>query len=554
MQAKKIFLVIITAFLVVCCTSNKDTANTNKKTSTNVFSASEIPVNDMMIDAVTALETNDMDKAERLYNEVLKKDKTNSTAMFYLANIYFQKQDIVKAVDYAKQSIKLNDSNIWYKMQLAQIYIAQQEYEEAAKVFEDIVKQQPETLEYWQQLLSLYHVLSKDKKEVEILDKMEERFGISEMFSMTKYSIYNENGDDKNAEHEILALTKSFPNKSKYWSILAEREMKKKDYDKAFYYYNKVKGINPNEEYLNLTFANYYLAKGNEDSLYFYLQKAAAQEDILFKTKMDIIFTVYKDKVDTDTNTFYKFFNLMKIMRQTHDTNECQLWSMLNIGYMRAMDMKQGAYSAKKAIELGCNNYDLYQNWLYAASTFESADTIIEIANKTVEVYPEQPLPYLFVGVNHLQKAQQDNIKGEYHSAIDALNKGLKRCGNNKNMQEDFYINLGDAYYGMDDDLTAFDYYEKVLAINPDNYGVLNNYAYYLALKNKNLDKAEQYAKKVYDKYPDNATFVDTYAWVLFVKGEYSQAKNIMDTILKDKASWSKDIQKHYKLIIEKIK
>lgn len=545
MKAKGLLLIIFCSLLLLCCKTSKESLSSEKRSS-NELSTAEIEKNDMMIDAITALETGDLLKAEKLYNSVLKKDKKNSSAMFYLANIAFQKQDIASAIEYANKSIELNGSNVWYKIQLSQIYLAIQDYDKAAQVFETIVKQEPQTLEYWQRLASLYHLTNNTSKELDVLNKMEKRFGINETFSMAKYNIYNEQGNQKNAEKEILALTKAFPNKSEYWSILAERKMKEKDYDKAFEYYGKVKQINPDDEYLNLTFANYYLVKNNEDSLYYYLQKACEQEDIPYKTKVGIVFSVYRDKVDTDTATFFKFFNLLKIMRQTQDTNECQLWSMLNLAYMRTEDMQQGAYSAQKSIELGCQNFDLYQNWLIAASTFEDPQKIISIADKCIEVYPEQPSPYLFKGVSQAFLEQTSE-------AINTFKQGLKLT-NNKIMQEDFYANLGDCNHTLGNNQESFDCYEKVLQINPENYGVLNNYAYYLALEKKDLDKAENMAKKVVDKYPNNTTFVDTYAWVLFQKGNYRQAKIVMESTLKQKEQWSEEQKEHYKQILKKAK
>jgi tetratricopeptide (TPR) repeat protein len=90
------------------------------------------------------------------------------------------------------------------------------------------------------------------------------------------------------------------------------------------------------------------------------------------------------------------------------------------------------------------------------------------------------------------------------------------------------------------------------LEINPNNYMVLNNYAYYLSLKNQNLDLALKYSKKVIEKYPDNSIYVDTYAWILYLKGQHKEAKQAMDKVISTKSSWSEDMLMHYKKICEK--
>ncbi|MBP3253545.1 MAG: tetratricopeptide repeat protein [Bacteroidales bacterium] len=537
---RSLFTITVVALVLLCsCSSGRKSA----KTDTN---KEDFVINSMMIDAVTALDNADFQKAENLYQQILTKDRNNAAALYYLSSLAFQQQDLAKSIDYGKQAIKNNDTNIWYKLQLAEIFLSSQNYDEAAAVMEKVVKQQPEVLEYWQQLESIYHVKNDFKGEIATLDKMEKRFGVNEMTSMIKYNLYKEKGDNLKAEQQIINLTKAYPSQSKYWSILAEMKMKEKKYDKAFEYYKKVEELDPENDLLNFTYANYYLVKQNDDSLYYYLKKAVSQEEIDFQTKINILFTVYQDKVDTDTVAFRRFFSLLETMRSTSDTSSCQLWSMLNLGYMRQQNFLQGAYSAQKAVELGCNNFDLYTNWLYALSTFAPSEVIIQTADQAIETYPEQPLPYLFKGVNQ-------ELLHDYENAVQTLTIGLNRTGKDKEMKEDFYMNLGDCYHALGNKEECYKNYEQVLLLNPDNYAVLNNYAYYLSLDKKDLNTALEYSRKAAEKYPDNLNFVDTYAWVLYQLGRYNEAKNVLENVISLRQQWSETLENHYKEILNKL-
>src|SRR5690606_15266341 len=66
--------------------------------------------------------------------------------------------------------------------------------------------------------------------------------------------------------------------------------------------------------------------------------------------------------------------------------------------------------------------------------------------------------------------------------------------------------------------------YSEALGIDSMNVFVLNNYAYYLSLRNEKLDKAEAMSLKSIELQPNEATYEDTYAWILFKLERYDEA------------------------------
>lgn len=534
---KKIVAILLCALLFSCCTTSK------KSTASKTENYKE---NALIIDAVTEFNKGNIQKAESLFKNVLSNNKCSATAMYYLSCIYMQKEDYSSAISYSKQAMETDDNNIWYKLQLCEIYAAVQDYDQCAEVLEKIVKQQPETLEYWQQLALIYHVKQDAKKELSVLNRMEERFGVNETTSIQKFQIYREQKDNKKAEQEMIKLHENYPTQSKYLSILAEMKMKEKDYDKALYYYNKVKEIDPEEENLNITFANYYMIKEDQDSTFFYLNNAMKQKNIDTQSKIRLIYSVYGKDVDTDNKIFERFFTCLKTAESV-DTNDCQLYALLNTGYMKMKDYQSAANAGLSAIDKDCYDYNLFQNTLFAMSYFEMPDKVMYVADKAIENYPEQPVPYLFKGINQ-------EIKEQYADAVETFILGVSVAGNDKPVLEDLYRNLGDCYHELGDKEQCYTYYDKVLELDADNVPVLNNYAYYLALDKKDLERALEMIEKVIKIQPDNDTYIDTYAWVLYNLGQYSKAKKTMEKISTPQSSWSETLKDHYNQILQKIK
>jgi predicted Zn-dependent protease len=58
---------------------------------------------------------------------------------------------------------------------------------------------------------------------------------------------------------------------------------------------------------------------------------------------------------------------------------------------------------------------------------------------------------------------------------------------------------------------------------------VLNNYSYYLSIRKENLDKAEKMSALLVKNNPDNPTFLDTHAWVLYERQKYREAKKFIE-------------------------
>lgn len=58
--------------------------------------------------------------------------------------------------------------------------------------------------------------------------------------------------------------------------------------------------------------------------------------------------------------------------------------------------------------------------------------------------------------------------------------------------------------------------YDHSLRYDPDNAMVLNNYAYFLSLEGRELEKALTMSSRAIALTDNNPTYLDTHAWVLF--------------------------------------
>ena len=91
------------------------------------------------------------------------------------------------------------------------------------------------------------------------------------------------------------------------------------------------------------------------------------------------------------------------------------------------------------------------------------------------------------------------------------------------------YTGVGDVYYKMGDRQHSYINYDNALTLDPDNALTLNNYAYYIVeghgqISDDDLKKADEMSLKAVTQIPDNPTYLDTRAWVLFRKKQFDDA------------------------------
>jgi len=134
----------------------------------------------------------------------------------------------------------------------------------------------------------------------------------------------------------------------------------------------------------------------------------------------------------------------------------------------------------------------------------------------------------------------------KYTEALDILKEGDAYLLDNKLMKVQFELYRAEANYKLGRVEDAFKAFDAVISIDPENWLAMNNYAYYLSVRNENLEKAEQLSGKAVRANPDNSTYLDTYAWVLFMRKDYSLAKFYMETAIKNGGDKNGVIVEHY--------
>jgi tetratricopeptide (TPR) repeat protein len=193
----------------------------------------------------------------------------------------------------------------------------------------------------------------------------------------------------------------------------------------------------------------------------------------------------------------------------------------------------------RKVLETNKDNYMIWERLLMVSNDLLDFKSVYSDADKAIELFPNQPILYGLKAVACLQLEK-------YKEALDVLKEGDAYVLDNVPMKIQFDLYRAEANYKLDNVEEAFKAFDEVIKLDPENWLAMNNYSYYLSLRNENLEKAEQLSGRAVRANPDNPTYLDTYAWVLFMRKDYTLAKFYMENAIKNGGDKNGVIVEHY--------
>lgn len=457
--------------------------------------------------------------------------------MYELATIYFNARKDEEAIELITEAVKIDPKNEWYRLLLADIYSQKAKHLEAAKEYEKLTQDYPNKIEFLYEWASELLKSGKYEEGIKVYDKVEEKLGVTEEISVQKHSIYLSLKQGDKAAEEIKKLITAFPENARYMGMLADLYLSLKKTDEAFEIYRKMEKLNPSDPLLHLSLANYYREKGDKEKSFKELKTAFKNAELDIDTKINILMSYY---VLTEVNKelISQALELTQILVETHP-QEGKAWAMYGDFLFREEKMQDAQNAFRTTLKLDNSKFLVWSQLLQVDYNLGDYEGLLKESNEALELFPTQPVIYLFNGLANMQLKK-------YEDAIAILKSGLVYSNRDKQLTTQFYSSLGDAYNFVKKHKESDDAYEKALGLDPENSTVLNNYAYYLSLRKEKMDTAEEMSKKSNELEPGNSSFEDTYGWIMYQQGKFKEAEKWIAKSLKSSPVPSGVVLEHY--------
>jgi len=454
-----------------------------------------------------------------------------------------QEESLNQATIEIEQALKLDHGNKYYYLLASRIYGATGQFGKATQVLEELVKKFPGNGDQLFELSTLYQFQGKQDEALDALNRAEKIFGINETSSIRKMELLGGQGKFRQAEEEGRKLIQSFPDEPRYLTGLATLLIQQKKYDEAKALLEKINVSDDEGGYARMLLADLYLRSNQiQDCLRISLSLMGNPE-IELNNKIVLIKTIQSNSNIQDPLINDGLNTMMEALKKVNpDSPEVWLTSAdlnMSLGKQRI-----AASEYRMALRKGATAFQAWSNLLVLESQENMIDSLIHHSEEAMEFFPNQPELWYFNGFGHFKKKNFQVACSSFEQA--------RQLSSDEKFKKELLLLLGDAYHAAGNHIKSDESFEEVLRSDPDQDLALNNYSYYLALRGQKLERAEELSSRLIKKYPSNNTYLDTYAWVLFARNKYKEARKIIEQVIQSGGASATHLE-HYGDILFKL-
>lgn len=482
---------------------------------------------------------NEYDAAFGLLQHCLDINPTASSALYEISQYYMFLRQMPQGQVALEQAVAFAPDNYWYSQGLVSLYQQQNELDKAAALLEKMVARFPSKQDPLFSLLDIYSRQEKYNDVISTLNRLEKRLGKNEQLSMEKFRIYLQMKDDKKAFQEIESLVQEYPMDMRYQVILGDVYLQNGKKQEAYDAYQKVLAVEPDNPMALFSMASYYEQTGQKELYQQQLDMLLLNKKVTSDTKISVMRQVIAENEQSSAKDSTQVIALFdRMMKQDMDDPQIP---MLYSQYLLSKNMEQEAVPVlEQVVDLDPTNKAARLMLVSAAVKKEDYKQIIKVCEPGIEATPDALELYYYLAIAYHQAEQGDSVLSVCNRALEHITPDTR-----KEVVSDFYSIMGDIYHTKKQMTEAYAAYDSALVYNPSNIGALNNYAYYLSVERRDLDKAEEMSYKTVKAEPNNSTYLDTYAWILFEKGNYAEARIYIDNAMKNDGEKSDVIVEH---------
>lgn len=483
----------------------------------------------------------DYSQAEQLFRKALEINQDQAAINYMMSKTAMSRKDYNQAAYFAEKAVKHNNEIEHYYLQLADVYREQANLDEAIKVYRKMVDAFPAKQENYMTLASMLLYQRKPDEALEIYNQVEKKFGKTPELSRQKQDLYIRLNDQTAALNEAKNLADSYPEEISYQLSYAELLINYGKKDDALKSLKAIRAREPENPYAALIMAKLHKEKGEDQQYFDMLQEVFKSPEMGLDSKISLLEDLKNNPSKKESKK--QISKLSQSLTEAHP-DDARAYVVSGDLLLQNKDQLEALKQYRKAIQMEKSDFNLWYKLLALESDVSQLDSMVKHAEEALEVYPNQAVLWYMHGNAYLQSEK-------YEDAIASLEHGKRLTVGNNALLLQFHALLADSYNETKEFSKSDEAFEQALKLDSNNIHVLNNYSYFLSLRNEKLNKALSMSEKLVSLSPDNAAYLDTYAWVLYKLNRFEEARIFLGKALKSTQDGT--IIEHYGDVLYKL-
>jgi tetratricopeptide (TPR) repeat protein len=444
------------------------------------------------------------------FQDALRFEK-NPAVYYALAKDYAVLGKYPLAIEAGKEAVRLSPDNLEFRKVLAEAHVAAFEVDGAITQYQEIIRRDSDNIDSWYALARLYQA-HRPLQALDVYERILARFGPDWNVLLQMAELQNKLGHFDKAADALKQMLDIDPSNQELQRTLAQTYTRGGNYDAALKVYDALREIDPaNLDYISESAGVLLLKKE-------YARAAKDFESILSRDSVSIdtklhIGELYFGQLEKDSTIAPVAKGIFERIRKAHPDDWRPYWFLGAIGSI-IHDDSLSVRNFRKVTELASWNPDA---WVYLSNVFlEKNDfaEVVRVLESALKVLPDDFRVNFVLGVAY-------NRIGRNLDAVRVLEHSRQL----KPKEVDAIAQLALVYDGLKKFDESDNLYEEALKIDSSRDIILNNYAYSLAERGLQLERAMAMAKAALQKSPDNASYLDTMGWIYFRLGKYREAE-----------------------------
>jgi tetratricopeptide (TPR) repeat protein len=522
--------------LVACFLTLNVNGQQKAVTGKQMTALDSVEVKQLFFSALREKTVENLKHASELFERVIQTDPRNDASLYELANLKKIQNDYADAQPLLERAVAIKPDNEWYWAALADSYEKSNNINKLENVFNQLIRINPDKPEYYYDKANAFVILKRYDDALKAYDQVEDITGPTDDLLGSRQKIYLKQGKIDKAAADIEKAIADNPGQIRYYLLLSEIYNSNGLTDKALKILQQAEKVDNSNGMVHLALADIYRDKKNNELSYKELMQAFASPEVAIDQKIRIITGYYPKFPDPDAKA--SALELSRILTVTHPSDS-KAFAIYGDMLLQTEKLKEAKAAYKKSVELDDKIYAVHEQLVRIELSQNDLDGAIKDGENALSLFPNQAWINYLVGVAYAQKK-------DFGKALGYVKNATSLEIQDKELLSLSFSLLGDCYHDLKNNKGSDEAYDKALAVNPDNAYTLNNYAYYLSLRNEALDKAAQMSARSNQLQPNTASFEDTYAWILFMQKKYADAKVWMEKALSHDKENSAVKYEHY--------